>query len=62
MLGAIVAFEMTIERMEGKFKLSQNRSRADQRGVIDALEQAGAPGGTAIAELMRRRLRTRAAQ
>lgn len=62
MLGAIVAFEMTIERLEGKFKLSQNRSRADQHGVIDALEHAGAPGGTAIAELMRRRLRTRAEQ
>src|SRR5437867_3355300 len=30
MLAQIVAFEMPISRLEGKFKLSQNRSRTDQ--------------------------------
>ncbi|MDE1984861.1 MAG: FMN-binding negative transcriptional regulator, partial [Gammaproteobacteria bacterium] len=30
----IVAFEIEIERLEGKFKFNQNRSRADQEGVV----------------------------
>jgi transcriptional regulator len=36
-LRAIVAFEMPITRLEGKFKLSQNRSAEDQRRVRDQL-------------------------
>jgi transcriptional regulator len=41
----IVGFEMKIERLEGKWKVSQNRSESDRRGVVDgldALETAGA--------------------
>src|SRR5437660_762561 len=34
MMQAIVAFELPIERIEGKFKLNQNRSDADQESVI----------------------------
>jgi len=37
MLAAIVGIEITIERLEGKFKLSQNRSTADRHGVADGL-------------------------
>ena len=33
-LRAIVGVEMLVERVEGKAKLSQNRTNADQRGVI----------------------------
>jgi transcriptional regulator len=36
----IVAFEIPITRLEGKFKLSQNRSEADQQRVIEALREA----------------------
>jgi transcriptional regulator len=36
-LRAIVAFEVPITRLEGKFKLSQNRSAEDQRRVRDQL-------------------------
>ena len=36
---AVVAFEIPIDRLEGKFKLSQNRSIADRTGVIAALQQ-----------------------
>lgn len=32
----IVGFELPIERIEGKFKLSQNRSDADRAGVLKA--------------------------
>ncbi len=33
MLRAIVGFALPIERLEGKWKLGQNRSQADQAGV-----------------------------
>lgn len=50
MLPAIVGFEVTVERLEGKFKLSQNRRREDVDGVAAALEREGQPG---LAALMR---------
>jgi transcriptional regulator len=50
MLGAIVGFEIAVERTEGKFKLSQNRIPADQRRVIEALE---ARGERVLAAMMR---------
>ena len=42
MIKGIVAFEITITRLQGKFKLSQNRSQTDRQGVIAAVgESAG---------------------
>ena len=55
-LRAIVGFEIPIDRLEGKFKLNQNRSEADQRGVVRALEQSSEPDQRSIAELMRQNL------
>jgi transcriptional regulator len=49
MLRAIVGFEIAVERLEGKFKLSQNRP-ADVPRVIAELE---ARGETDLARLMR---------
>lgn len=49
MLANIVGFAIDVERLEGKFKLSQNRP-AEIARVIDALE---ARGETALAALMR---------
>lgn len=37
MMRAIVPFEIPIARLEGKFKLSQNRTMEDQRRVIEGL-------------------------
>ncbi len=37
MLGAIVGFEIPIGRISGKWKLSQNRDKADRTGVTSAL-------------------------
>lgn len=37
LLGAIVGFEMPINQLAGKWKLSQNRSVADRAGVITGL-------------------------
>ena len=50
-LRAIVGVELQIERVEGKFKLSQNRSDADVDGVIAGLD---ASGGAALARAMRK--------
>jgi len=41
MLRQIVAFEMPIETLEGKFKLSQNRSKGEQQRVVEGLEREG---------------------
>ena len=53
MTRAIVGFEIQILRLEGKFKLSQNRPEADRMGVIEALQQSGDPHRIAVAEVMR---------
>jgi transcriptional regulator len=57
MLRGIVAFEILIDRLEGKAKLSQNRSAADQARVRDALAAAGQPLAVAVAALMAERAR-----
>jgi len=41
MLSAIVGFELPLSRVEGKFKLSQNRSEEDQAGVWRGLQLEG---------------------
>ena len=51
MLRAIVGFEVQITRLEGKRKLSQNRSAADQAGAAQAVQ---ARGNEALATAMRR--------
>lgn len=52
-LKAIVGFEIPIERIEGKFKFNQNRSAADQHGVVFALERSGCPFKKSVANVMR---------
>jgi transcriptional regulator len=49
-LRGIVAFDMQVERIEGKYKLSQNRSRDDRESVTVWLEGSAhaAPRGTAV--------------
>jgi transcriptional regulator len=48
----IVAFELPIERLEAKCKLSQNMPRPDRRGVIAALADAKDDDARAVAALM----------
>ncbi len=40
MMNGIVGFEMIVTRLEGKYKLSQNRSQADQYNVAHTLLQS----------------------
>ena len=53
MLKAIVGLEITIERFEGKSKLSQNRESRDLQGAVDKLRQQGK---TTIAQAMEKPL------
>jgi transcriptional regulator len=53
MLRGIVAFEMPIARIEGKFKLGQNRSEADQAGMVAHL-RAGDSEAQILAEFIMR--------
>lgn len=52
MIKAIVGFEIPIVRLEGKFKMSQNRSAEDRSRVIQALTTGNDPLGPAVAALM----------
>ncbi|MEM8589080.1 MAG: FMN-binding negative transcriptional regulator [Pseudomonadota bacterium] len=54
MLDAIVGIDIAVENLEGKRKLSQNRSPADQAHVVAALAASEWPGDHALAEEMAR--------
>jgi len=49
-LKGIIGIEISISRLEGKWKVSQNRVAADRRGVRDGLRQAGDSAGVALAD------------
>jgi transcriptional regulator len=51
-LKAIVGVRMPITRLEGKRKLSQNRTAADQAGVAAGLAQSDRPGDREIGRLI----------
>jgi len=58
MLEGIVAFEIPVARLEGKFKLNQNIPQANRRGAMAGLRgEATDPGSLAVAELMAARER-----
>ncbi len=51
-LRAIVGVQMRVERVEAKAKLSQNRSEADRRGVVEGLRAEPGAGPAAVAAAM----------
>ena len=51
-LKAIVGFELPITRLEGKRKFNQNRSAADQAGVVEGLRSLNDPTKSAVADFM----------
>ena len=59
-LRGIVGFRFVPERIELKFKLSQNHPAANVRGAADGLSKLEDPQSHEIAELMRQRLASRA--
>jgi transcriptional regulator len=54
---AIVGFEIEITRIEGKFKLGQNRSPEDQRKMLQTLQDSGDADSQRLAEIMEREFR-----
>lgn len=52
MIQGIVAFEMVVTRLEGKYKLGQNRSETDQRTVAAALVTSTDPVVAGVGEAM----------
>jgi transcriptional regulator len=54
---AIVGVELEITRMEGKWKMSQNRSDEDIEGVIRGLELSSDPAARHTAQIMEERRR-----
>ncbi|HEV2680374.1 MAG TPA: FMN-binding negative transcriptional regulator [Rhodanobacter sp.] len=52
LLRAIVGLEIVIDRIEGKFKLSQNHPARNRAGVIAGLRQRDGDGDTELADLM----------
>jgi len=52
LLNGIVGYSVSLERLQGKFKLSQDKSPEDVAGVIAGLEARGDAASTAIARAM----------
>ncbi|MBS0205712.1 MAG: FMN-binding negative transcriptional regulator [Planctomycetes bacterium] len=52
LMDAIVGFQITITRLEGKWKLNQNHPRERRQKVVDALKTAGGEDRQEIAALM----------
>jgi len=55
----IVTFAIRITRLEGKLKLSQNRSQADQQRVAATLQQSADPMSRDVGALMQQRREAR---
>jgi transcriptional regulator len=56
LMDGIVAFRLKMNRIEGKWKLSQNHSRERQMRVIEALESIDTENAKSIAKQMRENL------
>lgn len=54
MIRGIVGLELPIARLEGKWKLSQNREARDREGVITSLDALDTPEGHSVSEEMRK--------
>jgi transcriptional regulator len=55
MMNGIVGFEIAVSRLEGKFKLSQNRPADDRPRIIAALEARDDADSHGVARMMRER-------
>jgi len=56
MMSEIVGFEMTVTRLQGKYKLSQNRSHVDRHNVAHALLQSSDPSAREVGMMMQQQL------
>ena len=54
LVGALIGLELEINRLVGKWKVSQNRSPRDRAGVIEGLLREGSEAAADMAESIRR--------
>jgi transcriptional regulator len=59
MLRGIVGFRFVVTRIEGKWKMSQNRELNDQLGVAKGLGQRAEGDDLKIADLIQRNLKSK---
>jgi len=52
MLNAIVGIVVTVESLEGQWKLGQHKGRPDHEGAVAGLRATGVPAAQAVADLM----------
>ena len=54
MIGAIIGIEITISKLSGKWKVSQNRPKSDQLGILAGLETEDSQGARAISDIIKK--------
>ena len=52
---AIIGMEITIDRLEGKFKMSQELSEGDRQGVVKGFAELGTDLGKAMSQIVQER-------
>ena len=52
LLNGIVGFELPIHKLEGKWKVSQNRNEADRQGAVEGLSHLGTKESSVMARLI----------
>ncbi|KAJ4350537.1 hypothetical protein N0V95_004643 [Ascochyta clinopodiicola] len=52
---AIIGIEIKLDRLEGKFKMSQESPKGDREGVIKGFEALGSETGNVMADLVKQR-------
>ena len=57
MVKGIVAFEIEVDRLEGKYKLSQNKTENEQKNIVHSLEKSEHSSEKEIAEAMKQNLK-----
>ncbi len=55
MIGAIVAFEIAVTQVDGKYKLSQNKTETERKNIVQALSHHTDPQANALAHIMNSR-------
>ena len=56
LMTGIVGIEIVVQRLEGKWKMSQNRTPEDRRAVVEGLRVRGGSMDSAVARLVEQRL------
>lgn len=56
MIKGVTAFEIEVARLEGKYKLSQNKTTREQKNIITAFENSGNDNLTELASEMKQKL------